>query len=84
MPFSFDPVRILEGENQSGMSLSSLGWPDAVTGDFRAFALTNRTMIVLYCVGVAAAGAGVLARLGLAIARARQQSSVEWLLFLVR
>lgn len=84
IPFSFDPTEILQSVSQSDMSLSRIWWPDVITGDFRAFALTNRVMTVLYCIGVGVAGAGVLARIGLAIAGARRQSMVEGLLFLVR
>jgi hypothetical protein len=65
-------------------SLAALGWPDAITGDFRAFALTTHTMSVLYCMGAAMAGAGIMARLGLEIAEKPRRRLAEGSLFLVR
>lgn len=84
IPFSFNATEALLRDVPYDTSLAALGWPDAITGDFRAFALTTRTMSVLYCMGAAMAGAGIMARLGLEIAEKPRRRLAEGSLFLVR
>jgi hypothetical protein len=84
IPFSFNPTEALLRDVPYDTSLAALGWPDAITGDFRAFALTTHTMSVLYCMGAAMAGAGIMARLGLEIAEKPRRRLAEGSLFLVR
>lgn len=83
VPFSFDPTEALQRGRSVRTSLASLGWPDAITGDFRAFALTNYTMTILYTIGVAVAGAGIAVRLGLEIHGRYRPYVAEGMLFLV-
>lgn len=84
VPFSFDPTKALLRESPQGTLLYNLGWPDAITGDFHAFAVTNQAMSVFYCIGTGMVGIAILAKLVLSLTRLPRQTVIEVSLLLVR
>lgn len=77
MLFSFDPSEVLLEETGNSTSLQGLGWPDAISEDFRAFRVTHQSLGVLYCIGVGLAGLAILARLFFMLFRKTRQSAIE-------
>ncbi|KAI9038471.1 SUR7/PalI family protein [Aspergillus affinis] len=77
MLFSFDPSEVLLEETGNTTSLTRLGWPDAISEDFRAFRLTHQSLGVLYCMGVGLAGLAILERLFFMLSRKTRQSVIE-------
>lgn len=77
MLFSFDPSEVLLEETGNTTSLTSLGWPSAISDDFRAFKVTNQSMGVFYCMGVGLAGLVILERLYFMLFRKTRQSAIE-------
>lgn len=84
IPFSFDPTKALLRKSPNDTPLTSLGWPKAITGDFHAFALTNQTMSIFYCIGTGVAGIAILVKLALTVTRMPRQMIVEVPFLLVR
>lgn len=84
VPFAFDPTKALLRESPHGTILYNLGWPDAITGDFHAFAVTSQAMSVFYCIGTGMVGIAILAKLVLAVARVPRQTVIEVSFLLVR
>ncbi|OJJ32115.1 hypothetical protein ASPWEDRAFT_31051 [Aspergillus wentii DTO 134E9] len=77
VPFSFDPFHILLEETGNETSLSSMGWPSAISGDFRAFSITSQAMAVFYCIGAGVAGFMIIIKLFSCILRSSRQSIIE-------
>ncbi|KAK1148630.1 hypothetical protein N8T08_008515 [Aspergillus melleus] len=77
MLFSFDPSEVLLEKTGNSTSLQGLGWPDAISEDFRAFRVTHQSLGVLYCMGVGLAGLAILARLFFMLFRKTRQSAIE-------
>ena len=84
LPFSFDPTEAMLRDSPQGTFLPTLGWPTAITGDFKAFTLTTQTMSVLYCIGTAVAAIAILVKFGFALLRAPNDLTVEASFLLVR
>lgn len=75
--FSFNPSRVLQHESGNDTNLGDLGWPTAISDDFKTFSITNQAMGVLYVIGAGIAGIAMLIRLGLLITRRSRQSIFE-------
>ncbi|KAJ5725524.1 uncharacterized protein N7483_006881 [Penicillium malachiteum] len=72
--FSFDPT-----EDWTDITHGpTLEWPRVISDDFHAFRLTTQSMAVLYCIGVSAIGAVLLARVASFIAHRAQQGLFEF------
>lgn len=81
--FSFDPSEVLLEEVGNDASLHQLGWPRAVSDDFRAFKVTNQSLGVFYCMGVGLAGLALLERLFFLLFQKTRQSAIEFVSLLV-
>ncbi|PLB48024.1 hypothetical protein P170DRAFT_410544 [Aspergillus steynii IBT 23096] len=77
MLFSFDPSEVLLEETGNTTSLDRLGWPSAISEDFRAFKITYQSLGVFYCIGVGLAGLAILVRLFFMLFRRTRQSAIE-------
>lgn len=75
--FSFNPSRVLQHESGNDTNLADLGWPTAISDDFKTFSITNQAMGVFYVIGAGIAGIAMLIRLGLLITRRSRQSIFE-------
>jgi hypothetical protein len=82
--FSFDPSKVLQKETGNTTSLADMGWPIAVSDDFRAFRITSKSMGVFYIIGVGTAGLVVLARLWFLLVKGPRQTIAEVSGLLVR
>ncbi|KAH1916773.1 hypothetical protein KXW47_001979 [Aspergillus fumigatus] len=75
--FSFNPSEVLLKETGNTTSLADMGWPAAVSDDFRAFRITSKSMGIFYCIGVGAAGLVILARLWFLLVKGPRQTIAE-------
>jgi hypothetical protein len=82
--FSFNPSEVLLKETGNTTSLADMGWPTAVSDDFRAFRITSKSMGVFYCIGVGTAGLVILARLWFLLVKGPRQTIAEVSGLLVR
>ena len=68
---TFDLTDVVGRELVPGVSLSDLHWPDAIADGFRALKMAINAMFVLYCIGIAFLGLGLL---GVFLALVRAQT----------
>lgn len=54
--YTFDPTAILQSELKSGVSLSDLKWPQAITDAIGAVQIAMRATFVIYCIAIGLAG----------------------------
>jgi SNF family Na+-dependent transporter len=80
IPFSFNPVKILEGDLLQGLTLQELGFPTAdVNKVVNALELAYRIMSACYLVGVILAGLTIVTGL-LGLYASRLTETVSWVL----
>ncbi len=58
--FHFDPTATLEQELRPGVSLENLHWPAAIQDGIRTLEIASNVMVILYYIGIAAAGLAVI------------------------
>lgn len=58
--FHFDPSSIIQKELRPGINLTDLRWPSAITDAVHTIDMASKAMSVLYYIGVATIGLGLL------------------------
>lgn len=81
--FHFDPTATLQRELKTGFNLTELKWPQAIEDVVTAVEMASNAMFVLYCIGIATAGAAILGSVVGLLAGGRLSALVNLMLAIV-